>query len=166
MHGRRIVAGGHRKEHGQRLVHGATWEVGRVGAVAENVGSMEQRWVDYWEKNREKRWKNKVGGCWMFNQSWWNVGKNHEQSLILMSWAIEFQGPAKQKLGLLRVTLPDCSNQNNVLIFQVLSSDLCLLVQKGSCLHRLDLLKLPSQNLFQIPWLLYHEPSANLRHGV
>ena len=44
-----------------------------------------------------------------------------------MSWAIEFQGPAKQKLGLLRVTLPDCSKQNNVLIFQVLSSDLCLL---------------------------------------
>ena len=141
--------------------------VRRVGSVAENVGiqwSKGGRMIG--KKKREKRWKNKVGGCWMLNQSWWNVGKNHEQRLILMSWAIEFQGPAKQKLGLLRVTLPDCSNQNNVLIFQVLSSDLCLLVQKGPCLHRLDLLKLPSQNLFQIPWLLYHEPSANLRHGV
>jgi len=142
---------------------------GRWGASARWLKTWGQWSKGGWiigKKKTEKRWKNKVGGCWMFNQSWWNVGKNHEQSLILMSWAIEFQGPAKQKLGLLRVTLPDCSNQNNVLIFQVLSSDLCLLVQKGPCLHRLDLLKLPSQNLFQIPWLLYHEPSANLRHGV
>ena len=60
MHGRRIVAGGHRKEHGQRLVHGATWEVGRVGAVAENVGSMEQRWVDYWEKKLKNDEKTKL----------------------------------------------------------------------------------------------------------
>lgn len=173
MHGRGIVAGGHRKEHCRRLVHGATWEVRRVGR-ARWLKTWGSKWSKGgWTIGKTKPWKTMKNR----KRSWWNV-ECFSPKLVKCRekpWTkpnpyelgyFLFQGPAKQKLGLLRVTLPNSSNQNNVLIFQVLSSDLCLLVQKGPCLHRLDLLKLPSQKLFQIPWPLYHEPSANLRHGV
>ena len=77
MHGVWIVAGGHRKAHGRRLVHGATWEVRRVGRARwlKTWGfKMEQRWVDYWEKKtvkNDENNENEVGEMLnVLNQSW------------------------------------------------------------------------------------------------
>ena len=84
--------------------------------------------------------------------------RNHGQNLIpigllrepndlfFLPWAFQFQGPKQNLGGLLRAGLVVSS-------LSLVVSEPRLPYQKRPCLPRLDLLKLPAQKLFQIPWL-------------